>query len=107
LTPGAGRYAALWAKTENQDGTPADLAAASICALWLSIQNNDAPASSCMIYVDSDGSDDPDYFLISKDNAAVVATAFTGDITFDTNDVGLKVLIGATTRYIPTTDAYV
>ena len=106
-TPGAGRYAGSWIKIENQDATPADLAAADICTLWLSMQNNDAPSTSCQIYLDSDGTDDPDYFLISKSDAAVVATAFTGDITFDTNDVGLKVKIGATTRYIVTTDGYV
>lgn len=105
-TPGAGIYAGLWAKVENQDGTPADLAAASICALWLSIQNNDAPTLSSQIYVDSDGSDDPDYFLVAKTASAITGVvSITNAPALATGDVMVKVKIvsgsGAGDWYIP------
>ena len=105
-TPGSAVYAALWAKIENQDSTPADLASAQICALWLSIQNNDAPSRSSVIYIDSEGSDHPDYFLTIKGAQAVAGTISVSNApALAQGDIMMKVLItagtGAGTWYMP------
>lgn len=93
-TPSAGLYAGLWVKLENQDSTPADLAAVDVCVLWISMQNNDAPNQSCMIYFDSDGSDDPDYLFVAKTASAISGVvSITNAPVLATGDVMAKVKI--------------
>jgi len=97
-TPAAGLYSGLWANIENIDATPADLAACDICALHITMNNNDAPSESSMLKFDSKGSDDPDYFAVFEDTGACAGTVSTGDApALATGDIMAKVKVAGGT----------
>jgi len=100
-TPAASTWlTGLYAKLENQDSTPADLANASVCALTCVLQNDDAPTLSAQMRFVSQGSDDPDVWFKADDAGAIAAQ--TADTTFTPNYGGtIKIQIGSTDYYIP------
>jgi len=89
-----GLFEALYCKVENQDGTPAALAGATVQALRLVTQLNEDPGEHAMIRFETEGSDKPDYLFTAKDINAIAGTVSSGDApALAAGDVMCKVQI--------------
>ncbi len=96
-TPAAGtNLTGVYAKLENQDSTPADLANANISALTCVLQNNDAPTLSSMMRFVNQGTDTPDYFFVADSDAAVCYAPASSISNVGT----LKIRVGGEDKYI-------
>ena len=99
--PAAGIYASMFLKAENQDSTPADLAAIDLYNLVSAFQNNDANNRQAHMYFVNDGSIAVDALFDARDLAAIGAVASTGDApALATGDIMIPVKIGANTYYL-------
>lgn len=105
-TASAAQWAAIIAKVENQDGTPADLTSSGILAplrLETQISSTTPPPANThwMIHAVTQGADTPDGFMIADSLTALGAYASTGDApALATGDIMIPVRIAGTTYYL-------
>ena len=102
VTPAAGtNLTGLYAKLENQDGTPATLSNASISAATFVLQNDASPSLSAMLRFVCQGDDKPDYFFVADSADAIGLTAQGGTAT--TTHV-LPIKVGGTAYWVALKD---
>jgi hypothetical protein len=102
-TLNGGHYSALRAGIYEDGTTTTFTSVASIAPLSLAVQLGESPGSNnfAMIYCRSDGSTDPDYFLIAEQSEAVGTVVGNSD----TVDFGIPIKIGGTNYWIALTSA--
>jgi hypothetical protein len=97
---GTGTFVAMDLNCNNNDSTPATDTAAYVYGLQIRFNMNGATAETGVIKIDSDGTDDPNFFVVAKDNAAIGAAALSGDVTFSSSGIKIPIKVGSTTYYL-------